>query len=252
MRFLNFQSTLPWWLSGKEFACQCRRHGFDPWVRKLPWRRKRQPTPVLLPRKFHGQRSLAGCSPWSHKKSQHAWAHMYACVAIMHLTTSWAVAGSPPFRSGVWVLTERLTLLTHLPQDYVYLAAPGQSQPGQRANSSVNRCHPTPLPFPFSSSCLSLPFLPWPRWPWEGGMASLASDEVAIVSSQVASPVPLRGLCTKAQPATADQADCPGLLPWKEQHSFLSGVATWSGLGFAFPACHVFTDLGPAALVLRF
>ena len=34
---------LPWWLSGKEYACQCRRHrrrGFDPWVGKIPWRRK--------------------------------------------------------------------------------------------------------------------------------------------------------------------------------------------------------------------
>ena len=37
---------LPWWLSGKEYACQCRRHGFDPWVGKISWRRKWQPTPV--------------------------------------------------------------------------------------------------------------------------------------------------------------------------------------------------------------
>ena len=48
-------------LSGKAFTCQCRRHGFDPWVRKSPWSRKWQPTPVFLPREFHGQRSLAGC-----------------------------------------------------------------------------------------------------------------------------------------------------------------------------------------------
>ena len=37
---------LLWWISGKESACQCRRHRFDPWVRKMPWRRKWQPTPV--------------------------------------------------------------------------------------------------------------------------------------------------------------------------------------------------------------
>ena len=37
---------LPWCLSGKEFACQCRRYGFDP--RKIPWRRKWQPIPVFL------------------------------------------------------------------------------------------------------------------------------------------------------------------------------------------------------------
>ena len=61
---------LPWWLSSKESTCRCRRrtkHGFDPWVGKIPWRRKCQPAPVFLPGKFHGQRSLA--SPWSHKES---------------------------------------------------------------------------------------------------------------------------------------------------------------------------------------
>ena len=39
----------------------------DPWVRKIPWRRERQPTPVFLPRKFQGQRSLACYSPWGHR-----------------------------------------------------------------------------------------------------------------------------------------------------------------------------------------
>ena len=46
-----------------------RRHGFDPWVGKMPWRRKWQLTPVFLPGKFHGQRSLVGNSPWGHKES---------------------------------------------------------------------------------------------------------------------------------------------------------------------------------------
>ena len=41
----------------------------SPWVRKIPWRRKWQPTPVFLPGEFHGQRSLAGYSPWGHKES---------------------------------------------------------------------------------------------------------------------------------------------------------------------------------------
>ena len=56
----NDSEGLPRWLSGKEWACQGRTHGFDPWVRKNPWRRKSQPTPVSLPRKSHGQSSLAG------------------------------------------------------------------------------------------------------------------------------------------------------------------------------------------------
>ena len=58
--------------SGEESACQCRRHKrqpLSPWVGKIPWRRKWQPTPVFLPRKIHGLRSLAGYSPWGHKES---------------------------------------------------------------------------------------------------------------------------------------------------------------------------------------
>ena len=45
---------------GKESASQCGRHGFNPWVRKIPWRRKWQPAPVFLPGKSHGQRRLVG------------------------------------------------------------------------------------------------------------------------------------------------------------------------------------------------
>ena len=58
---------LPWWLSGKESACPCRRHKrcrFDHRVRKIPWRRVWQPTPVFLPGKLHGQSHLAGYSQW--------------------------------------------------------------------------------------------------------------------------------------------------------------------------------------------
>ena len=45
------------------------RCGFDPWVGKIPWRRSWQPTPVFMPEESHGQRSLAGCSPWGRKES---------------------------------------------------------------------------------------------------------------------------------------------------------------------------------------
>ena len=67
--------------SGEESACQfrrCKRCGFDPWVGKIPWRRKWQPTPVFffffstpvfLPGNFLGQRSLASYSPQGHKES---------------------------------------------------------------------------------------------------------------------------------------------------------------------------------------
>ena len=53
----------------KEPTCQCRRHGFNPWVRKIPWKRKWQTTPVFLPGKFHGQRSPVGYSAWDGKES---------------------------------------------------------------------------------------------------------------------------------------------------------------------------------------
>ena len=52
----------------KKVCLQCRRPGFNPWVGKIPWRRKWQPTPVFLSGKSHGQRSLAGYSPWGHKE----------------------------------------------------------------------------------------------------------------------------------------------------------------------------------------
>ena len=61
---------------GKEFACYAGDlgllpgliPGFSPWVGQIPWRRKGQPTPVFLPAKFLGQRSLVGYSPWGCKE----------------------------------------------------------------------------------------------------------------------------------------------------------------------------------------
>ena len=61
----------PQWLIGKESACQCSRHRFDPWVRKIPWRRKWQPNPVFLSGKPHGEKRLAGYSHWGHKRVRH-------------------------------------------------------------------------------------------------------------------------------------------------------------------------------------
>ena len=56
--FGKIKRGLPWWLSGKESACQCRRcrrHKFDPWIQESPWRWNWQSTPVPLPGKSHGQ-----------------------------------------------------------------------------------------------------------------------------------------------------------------------------------------------------
>ena len=54
---------------GKHVCLQCGRPQFYPWVGKIPWRMKWQPTPVFLPRESHGRRSLVGYSPWGRKES---------------------------------------------------------------------------------------------------------------------------------------------------------------------------------------
>ena len=59
---------LPWWLRWQSVCLQPGRPRFNPWIGKILWRRKWQPTPVLLPGKSHGQRNLVGYSPWGHKE----------------------------------------------------------------------------------------------------------------------------------------------------------------------------------------
>ena len=63
------EMSLPWWLRQKSICLQCGRPRFDPWVGKILWRRKWQPTPVLLPGKSYGQRSLVCYSLWGRKES---------------------------------------------------------------------------------------------------------------------------------------------------------------------------------------
>ena len=57
-------TRLPGGSVDKDFTCRCKKHRFDPWVRKISWRRAWKPTPVFLPGESHRQRSLAGYSPW--------------------------------------------------------------------------------------------------------------------------------------------------------------------------------------------
>ena len=53
----------------KKIRLQCGRPRFEPWVGKIPWRRKQQPTPVFLPGESHGGRSLVGCRLWGRTES---------------------------------------------------------------------------------------------------------------------------------------------------------------------------------------
>ena len=64
-RFCRF----PWWFRQQRICLQGRGPGFNPWVGRIPWRRKWQSTPIFLPEKFHGQRSLAGYSPKGWRES---------------------------------------------------------------------------------------------------------------------------------------------------------------------------------------
>ena len=78
---------LPRWCSGKECTCQgrrCRRLWSQPWVEKIPWRRKRQPTPYSCLGKFHEQ-SVAGYSPWGYQRVGHAWVSTHAHTHILKM-----------------------------------------------------------------------------------------------------------------------------------------------------------------------
>ena len=69
---MYIQQGFPGGASGKEPACQhrrCKRRGFSPWVRKIPWRRARPCTPVFQFGESHGQRSLVGYTPQGRKES---------------------------------------------------------------------------------------------------------------------------------------------------------------------------------------
>ena len=64
---------------------QCGRPGFNPWVGKIPWRRKWQPTPGFLPGESHGRRSLVGYSPRGRKESDTTeWLHYHSALCSIH------------------------------------------------------------------------------------------------------------------------------------------------------------------------
>ena len=92
LHFLFLSMSFLGGTNGKEPICQWSRQnrlGFSPWVGNIPWRRKWQPTSVLLPGKFHGQRSLVGYSPWGHKEldtteqlSTHLYTHTQSDITL--------------------------------------------------------------------------------------------------------------------------------------------------------------------------
>ena len=113
--------------SGKEPSCLCgelKRCRLDPWVRKIPWRRAWQPTPVFLPGESHRQRSLTGYSPQGHKeldmtegtqhsRAQHAtqrrcWSPMQGSLGGMCDLVRGQQVGTPSIMAGQSLVQENL------------------------------------------------------------------------------------------------------------------------------------------------
>ena len=78
--------SFPCGSDGKSVSLQGGRPRFSPWVKKIPWRRKWQPTPVLLPGKLHGWRNLVGYSLWGCKEldttKQLRFHFLFMCVCV--------------------------------------------------------------------------------------------------------------------------------------------------------------------------
>ena len=94
------------WLRGEKSACQrrsCGRCRFDPQVRKIPWRRKWQPTPVFLPGWSHRQRSLVGYSPWGHKESDTT-EHTHTEREVKQHLQMYYRGGMHTYSNGLWKL----------------------------------------------------------------------------------------------------------------------------------------------------
>ena len=113
--------TLPWgfpaYASGKESGCQCgrhKRHGFHPWVGKIPWRRAWQPIPVFLPGESQGQRNLMGYSPQGHRESDIAevWLNTRAHLAIQ--TVRYLKACVCPIERMIYLLSPPCSLTFEL------------------------------------------------------------------------------------------------------------------------------------------
>ena len=155
--FKRWGLGIPWQFpggaSGKESACQGMRCEFDSWVGKILWRRRWQPTPVFLPGEFHGQRRLAGYSPWGHKElgmTEHTHTHSHYCLGLSTFT-----AEDPPGFNPWWANSDPTSCMDgqkklrlkkkwnfneqHLKEAHWHLTVPG------RNSKTLKGKHYTPL-----------------------------------------------------------------------------------------------------------
>ena len=97
---------LSFWMAQQlKYACQFRRLGFNPWVRKIPWRKKWQWTPVFSPGESHGQRTLVGYSPWDRKSVRHDLASKQQSISPMKVQKPMIV------RLPLHILNQKVTFI---------------------------------------------------------------------------------------------------------------------------------------------
>ena len=92
-----------------------RRFGSDPWLKVILWRRKWQSTSVFLPGKFHGQRSLAGYSPWGHRV-RHDWVTEKNTAQKHHDKNKLKIQSQEKqelIKCGIWLLVQRRNLISN-------------------------------------------------------------------------------------------------------------------------------------------
>ena len=183
-------------ISGKESACQCRRHKrcrFVPWVRKIPWRRAWQPASVFLPGESHGQRRLVGCSPPAPNPSQHQglfqWVNSLHEVAkglefqLQHQSFQWTPRTDSEWPSvqvsrSVVPLCDPMNRST--PGLPVHHQLPESTQTHVHwVSDAIQPSHPLPSPFPPApnpSQCQSFPMSQLFAWGGQStGVSALAS-----------------------------------------------------------------------------
>ena len=134
-------------LSGKESTWQwrrCKGYGFDPWMGKIPCNRKWQPIPVFLPGKFHGQRKLAGYSPWGHKE----W-DMTEGLSIVSLRSQ-KKRGEEAHGALFHSLSLERSLKTSFQSTFFFWAAIPQREPGSWHLVSRSKREVEPMETPLS------------------------------------------------------------------------------------------------------
>ena len=171
-------------------SLQCKRPRFDPWVRKIPWRREWLSGPVFLPGEFQGQRSLMGYRPWGHKysdRTEQLLLHLTICLSSLE---KWLFCCCLVAESCLTVQPLGLQR-ARLPSPSPYPGICPSSYP-------LNQwCHPTmsssvahfsfclqsfPAPGSFPMSCLFT----------SGGQSIGASASVSVLPKSIQGLIPLR------------------------------------------------------------